>query len=192
MDAHTCKAFAEMKALIAADAFCAYPDHNKPFEIYTDSSDYQLGAAILQSGKPVAYYLRKLSSAQLNYSTMEKELLAIVTTLNAFHSMLLGAKITVYTDYKNLKFKTLNNRRVLNWRLTLEDFNASYIYVEGKKNVLADAFLHLPRIEGKSSAPNLELPKQDDRFYSLMEDSELFDCFVNFPPDSTIQNPLGL
>ena len=74
----------------------------------------------------------------------------------------------------------------VNWRLTLEDFNASYIYIEGKKNVLADAFLRLPRIEGKSSTPNLELPKQDDQFYSLMEDSELFDYFVNFPPDLTI------
>ncbi len=78
------KAFDKMQFLMAANALAAYPDHNKRFDKYTDASDFQLGACIIQEGRPVAYFSQKLIKSQQNYTTMEKEMLSIVATLDKF------------------------------------------------------------------------------------------------------------
>jgi hypothetical protein len=78
------KSFYKVHLLMAANAVAAYPDHNKRFDVYTDASDFQLGACIIQEGRPVAYFLRKLTKSQQNYTTIEKEMLSIVATLKEF------------------------------------------------------------------------------------------------------------
>jgi hypothetical protein len=74
-----------------------YPDFSKPFHIYTDASDTQLGAVIPQEDKHIAFYSRKVKSAE---------------TLKEFRNILLGYQITVHTDHKKLTYER--------WRLLVK------------------------------------------------------------------------
>ena len=149
-------AFKRMKAIVAADCLLAYPDHNKTFYIYTDASDFQLGAVIMQRDnegilRPVAYFSQKLTPAQRNYTTIEKELLSMVMVLKQYRTMLYGAELQMYTDHKNLTFDNFSTQRVLRWRCYIEEFHPRLFYIEGKSNILADAFSRLPREDNPNS-----------------------------------------
>ena len=92
-------AFDTIKRIVHEETLLVHPDFNLPFAIHTNASKNQLGAVISQKGKPIAFYSRKLNSAQLNYTTTERELLAIVETLKDFRNTLLGQRIIVYTGH---------------------------------------------------------------------------------------------
>jgi hypothetical protein len=194
---HCQKAFDSVKALLAKDAFLKYPDHNRPFHIYCDASDLQLGAVIMQDNAPVAYYSRKLNSAQKKYTVGEKELLSIVETLKEYRSMLLGSKeLHIYTDHKNITFSRLNTQRVLRWRLYLEEYSPIIHYIQGKYNTLADALSRLPFSERQKQQNSTKNPNDqyknpdsslDDSLYSMaIDDDDLLDCFVHLPDQAGI------
>jgi hypothetical protein len=98
------KAFHELKQMVARETLLNYPDWSKPFDIHTDASDRQLGAVISQNRKPIAFFSRRLSKAQRNYTTTEKELLSIVECLKQFRGILFGYQINVFSDHKNLVY----------------------------------------------------------------------------------------
>nr|KYP45109.1 Retrovirus-related Pol polyprotein from transposon opus [Cajanus cajan] len=91
-----------------------------------DTSNYALGAVLAQKvGKlpRVIYYASStLDVAQVNYTTTEKELLAIVFALDKFRSYLLGSRVIFYTDHVALKYllkKTDSKPQLIRWMLLL-------------------------------------------------------------------------
>lgn len=79
-----------------------------PTTVTTDASDFALGAVLAQDRgngfQPVAYESRKLSPAERNYATHEKETLAIKHAVKVWRHYLQGVKFTVYTDHQSLKY----------------------------------------------------------------------------------------
>jgi hypothetical protein len=146
------QAFNKIKKFIGTEiqVLLCYPDFNKPvlFHLYIDASDHQLGAVIMQDKKPIAFYSRKLNTAQKRYTTTERgrELLSAIEICKEYKNILLGyhSPIIVFTDHKNNTFNDLKaSDRVLRtyWLLLLEEYGVTFEYLPGKKqkNVVADA-----------------------------------------------------
>ena len=95
-------AFTQIKTIIAEDTMLAYPSYGKRFHVHTDASDKQIGGVVSQKDKPIAFFSRKHNSAQRQYRTTDKELLAIVETLKQFKTILKGQDVVVHTDHMNL------------------------------------------------------------------------------------------
>ncbi|RVW69680.1 Retrovirus-related Pol polyprotein from transposon 17.6 [Vitis vinifera] len=108
-----------------------------------DASDLAMGAVLGQreDGKPyVIYYASKtLNEAQRNYTTTEKELLAVVFALDKFRAYLVGSSIVVFTDHSALKYlltKQDAKARLIRWILLLQEFNLQIRDKKGVENVL--------------------------------------------------------
>ena len=119
---------------------------NDEFVIHTDASHTQLGAVISQQGHPIAFYSRKLKPEQTRYTTTERELLSIVETLKEFRNILLGQKLIVYTNHKNLTCVNFNTERVMRWRLMLKEYGPELCYIKGESNLVADTLSRLDMI----------------------------------------------
>jgi hypothetical protein len=116
------------KALISAPIIQP-PDWSLPFEIMCDGSDYAMGAVLGQikdkKHHAIAYASKTLTGLQLNYATTEKELLAVVFTIDKFRSYLVGAKVIVYSDHATSKYlltKKDAKPHLIRWILLLQEF----------------------------------------------------------------------
>ena len=88
--------FDEIKRILARNTLLTYMDYNETFKTHTDASAFQLGEFISQKGKPIAFYSRKLTDSQQQYTSIERKLLSIVETLKEFRTILLGKKLIIF------------------------------------------------------------------------------------------------
>ncbi|KAL6341875.1 hypothetical protein AAG906_038120 [Vitis piasezkii] len=131
--------FDQLKKFLTTTPIVRAPNWQLPFELMCDASDFAIGAVLGQreDGKPyVIYYASKtLNEAQKNYTTTEKELLAVVFALDKFRAYLVGSFIIVFTDHSALKYlltKQDAKARLIRWILLLQEFD---LQIKDKKRV---------------------------------------------------------
>ena len=139
-------AFDRLKAILKSAPVLLAPDFDKCFKLAVDASDVGIGAVLLREDNngidhPVCYFSKKFNKHQKNYSTIEKECLALILAIQQFEVYLTSSTspIVVFSDHNPLSFlhKLKNkNQRLLRWSLLLQEFNLDIRHIKGKDNII--------------------------------------------------------
>nr|GFA45613.1 reverse transcriptase domain-containing protein [Tanacetum cinerariifolium] len=145
------------------------PDWDMPFELMCDASDFAIGAVLGQCQekyfRPIHYASKTMTEAESNYTTTEKEMLAVVYAFENFRSYLIMNKSIVYTDHFTLKYlfaKKYSKARLLRWVLLLQEFTFKVIDTKGAENLAVD---YLTRLENPHQ--NVLDPKEINESFPL-------------------------
>lgn len=145
------ESFNKLKNILCTEPLLQYPDFSKEFILSTDASHYGIGGVLSQDfdGKvlPIAYASRTLNDAEINYSTIEKEFLAMLFSVENFRPYLFGRTFKIETDHKPLiwlhNMKNPNSR-IFRWRARLSEYQPIIVYKKGTENTNADALSRNP------------------------------------------------
>lgn len=150
------ESFDSIKKIIVSNKVLTHYDRNAPVKLMCDASTDGIGAAIFHvtgnGEKPIAFASRVLQPAERNYSTTDREALAIYFGVNKFAHYLLGRHFILTTDHRPLiaifgskkGIPAMAAGRLQRWSIYLSNFNFDIEYVEGKKNVNADFLSRFP------------------------------------------------
>nr|KAJ0193133.1 hypothetical protein LSAT_V11C800430180 [Lactuca sativa] len=135
-------AFQTLKKALCSAHVLSLPEGTEDFVDFCDASNQGLGCVLMQRGKVIAYASRQLKAHEVNYTTHELELGAVVFALKIWRHYLYGTKCTIFTDHKSLPHifdqKDLNMRQ-RRWVELLSDYECEIRYHPVKANVVADA-----------------------------------------------------
>lgn len=146
-------AFESLKKVLCESALLYHPKLNEPFILESDVSGHGIGARLYQLDEQdvehdIAFASRTLKGAEINYSTTEKEALAVVYAVQKWQLYLLGARVIIKTDHKALEFLMtckLTNSRLTRWSLlVLQQFDLTIKYIPGIENKVADSLSRHP------------------------------------------------
>ena len=140
------EAFTKIKEILTKNPVLKLPNLSQGFILRTDACNKGIGAVLLQEVQgvlhPVMYISRKLLDREQRYSTIERECLAIVWSINRLSRYLWGTEFILQTDHKPLSFINsgrYQNNRLIRWALSLQQYRFQVEPVSGKENLLADA-----------------------------------------------------
>nr|GFA00631.1 DNA-directed DNA polymerase [Tanacetum cinerariifolium] len=163
------QAFRTLKDKLTEAPILIAPNWDQPFELMCDASDYAVGVVLGQRVKkhfrPIHYTSKTMNQVETNYTTTEKEMLAVVYAFKKFRSYLIMNKSIVYTDHSALKYlfaKKDAKSRLLRWILLLQEFDFKVIDTKGAENYVAD---HLSRLENPYE--NIFDPKEINETFPL-------------------------
>ncbi|XP_043471737.1 uncharacterized protein LOC122504619 [Leptopilina heterotoma] len=147
------EAFKIMKLAFVNSVKLSHHIPNSMYKLQTDASDIGISGVLYQfdhenNPRIVSLVSRCLNSAEVNYTTTEKELLAIVYSITKLRTYLLGEKFEVITDHKGLTFlhtTCYQSSRLIRWSIILQQYNYNVSYCQGKDNIIADFFSRNPR-----------------------------------------------
>ena len=135
------KAWNDVKSLIVSAPVLAYYRSGEVLEIQCDSSESGLGAALMQNGHPIAYARRALTEVESHYAQIEKEMLAIVFSVEKFNDYMFFRRTIVYTDHKPLESivkKPLHRapKRLQGMMIRLQKYDLKNSILAREQNVL--------------------------------------------------------
>ena len=173
-----------LKQKLVSPPILTYPDFKVPFIVSTDASGTAIGGVLSQvqkgSEKVIAYWSRQLQKAERNYSTVEREALAVVCAIKEFYPYLYGFPFTVITDHNpltSLKGIKDTGGRLTRWLMFLQQFNFEIKYKKGSQHSNADALSRQPPISTLTcdstllaSTAELIQSQQEDPRLSLIRD----------------------
>lgn len=156
------EAFSTLKKCLTEAPVLTCPDFEKPFTLQTDAAETGLGVALTQNiegtDRIIAYASRTLTPAEKNYSTTEKECLAIVWGIEKMRPYLEAYHFTVLTDHQSLRWLhsiKSPSGRLARWSIFLQQYDFEIKYRKGALNRVADALSRQP-LPGPSSRPDGE------------------------------------
>nr|GEY55697.1 reverse transcriptase domain-containing protein [Tanacetum cinerariifolium] len=163
------QAFRTLKEKLTEAPILIAPNWDQPFELMCDASEFAIGAVLGQRFekhfRPFHYASKTMTQAESNYTTTEKEMLAVVYAFEKFRSYLIMNKSIVYTDHSALMYlfsKKDAKARLLRWILLLQEFDFNVIDTKGAKNYTVD---HLSRL--KNPYENVFYPKEINETFPL-------------------------
>ena len=137
------KAFQTVQKLVTKAPILCYYDPSKELTIQCDASQSGLGAALLQNGRPIENASRALTETETRYAQIEKEMLAIVFSLERFNQYAFGRHVNVESDHKPLETMLQKplvraSRRLQSMMMRLQKYDFTVHYERGTNMHLAD------------------------------------------------------